>query len=84
MPPSRNLFLSLILVAKSRNGSSSNDGSSRKERPVRRAPSATGQETSQEGIDLRTHTFHSAMSFVVLFCNRYLLFWRRVMHSMRS
>lgn len=35
-------------AAKSRNGSSLNDGSSRKERPARKTPSATGQETSQE------------------------------------
>ena len=60
------LFLSLILVAKSRNGSSTNDLSSRKERPVRRTLSATGQEASQEGIGLPTHTFHLSMSF--LFC----------------
>jgi len=50
-------FCRLTLVAKARNGSSSNDGSSRKERPSRRTPSAKAdQEANQEGIGFeRTH-----------------------------
>lgn len=62
----RFLFFLLILVAKSRNGSASNDRSSSKERTLRRTPSATGQEANQEGTDLRAQTFNSTMSF--LFC----------------
>ena len=65
-PPFIASFCLLTLVAKSRNGSSSNDRSSRKEKSSRRTPSVTGQEADQEGIGLRTHTFLSAMSF--LFC----------------
>jgi len=65
-------FCLLILVAKSRNGSSANDGRSRKERPLRRTPSATGQDANQEGTVLRTHISLSHV-FLDLFCFVFLI-----------
>jgi len=66
-------FCLFILVAKPRNGSSSNDGRSHKERPLRRAPSVTGQEASEEGtsahIKLNQYlTINIFLGFGFCFC----------------